>query len=258
MVTRHFTAGVLVGAAVAVIALTPFIVPPYFIAGGSVALDGPPRFCSATGVPSVSVLMIDIAGPVNDDQELRIRQLAGRQIRLLEAGERMDIYAVGDTPPRAGLPRISLCRPSTEGAWWQWLARWGVRYDSDLAAVVDAILVDLVRAPLQPTSRIIETLRTVCMRSFGDLAAPARATLVLISDLVQRSPAIDHTRTYDFTAFAKGEDRSVTFANCQHARTTVLYVQRREFGAIQGRPHLDFWVSLFRQDNADLIEVETL
>ncbi len=156
-------------------------------------------------------------------------------------------------------PVVSLCNPGrSANPLYQNPGRMHRRYEDAFRKPVETALASLMRPSSMATSPIMESIKAVCVQSFGGLPRAVPLRLTIASDMVQNSPALDQYRRYSFDTFAGGPGLPSVLANCHGASVSVLYFLRPSERQIQGRSHELFWERFLRRDNAVLMRVEAI
>lgn len=215
--------------------------------------------CPLRGPTAVHAILIDRSDPISPLQADRLRQMINQVTRHMPVGGRIDMYVADSNGWRTLRPVVSLCNPgNTANPLYQNPGRMHQKYEDAFRKPVEVALASLMVPSSTTMSPIMESIKAVCVQSFGGIAQGVPVGLTIASDMVQNSPALDQYRPYSFDKFAKGPGLPAVLANCHKAAVSVLYFLRPTEQRIQGRLHELFWERFFRRDNAILARVEAI
>ena len=121
----------------------------------------------------------------------------------------------------------------------------------------EALRLLMTPSPSQ-NSPIMESIKAVCVASFGGIPRDTPARLTIASDMIQYSKILDHYKQRDFDVFAKTPAYNEVLADCHRAGVDVLYFTRPRDSRVQDRRHQLFWEKFFDRDNSSLNRMETI
>jgi hypothetical protein len=239
------------------------------IVGGSVGFLGLKRasqidlnsvtLCPLSGPTAVHAVLLDQSDPITPLQAQRLGQVVDRVIEEAEIGERIDLYVLTADGTQALTPRLSLCRPKSEGSIWnENPKRIHDRYVARFRQPLDDALKALLMPSPTKTSPIMESIKAVCVAAFGALPRETSGRLTIASDMIQFSNVLNHYKQRDFDVFSKSPGYNEVLGDCHHAGVDVLYLVRPRDVRVQDRKHQLFWEKFFDHENASLKRMETI
>jgi hypothetical protein len=217
--------------------------------------------CPISGPTAVHAVLLDQSDPITPLQAQRLGQIVDKIVDDAEIGERIDFYVLTRDPTQALAPRLSLCRPKSEGsAWTENPKRIHDRYIARFRQPVDEALKLLVAPTSTPsqTSPIMESVKAVCVAAFGFMPRGTPVRMTVASDMIQYSRVLDHYKQRDFETFAKSPGYKEVLADCHSAGVNILYLTRPRDTRVQDRKHQLFWEKFFDHENATLNRMETV
>lgn len=217
--------------------------------------------CPSSGPTAVHAILLDQSDPITSLQAQRLSQVVDKIVDEAGIGERIDLYVLTRDSTQALTPRLSLCRPKSEGSRWtenpkrihdRYIARFRQPLD-------DALKLLMAPAPTpSQSSPIMESVKAVCVAAFGSMPRDTVARLTVASDMIQYSRVLDHYKQRDFEVFAKSAGYKEVLADCHKAVVNVLYLIRTRDTRVQDRKHQLFWEKFFDRENATLNRMETI
>jgi hypothetical protein len=215
--------------------------------------------CPASGPTSVHAILLDRSDPITSLQAQRLGQIVDKVVDEAEVGERIDLYVLTTDSNQALTPRLSLCRPKSEGSMWTENPK--RIHERDVARfrepVDDALRLLMTPAPAK-NSPIMESIKAVCVAAFGTLSHDTPARMTIASDMIQYSSILDHYKQKDFDVFARSAPYNEVLGDCHRAGVDVLYFTRPRDAHVQDRRHQLFWEKFFDHENASLNRMETI
>lgn len=215
--------------------------------------------CPIAGPTAVHAILLDQSDPITPLQAQRLSQIVDRVIDEASIGERIDLYVLTADGTQALTPRLSLCRPKSEGSiWTENPKRIHDRYVARFRQPLDETLKALMTPSPAKTSPIMESVKAVCVAAFGALPRDTPVRLTIASDMIQFSSLLDHYKQRDFDVFSKSPSYNEVLADCHRAATDVLYLVRPRDVRVQDRKHQLFWEKFFDRENASLNRMEAI
>jgi hypothetical protein len=215
--------------------------------------------CPSTGPTAVHTILLDQSDPITSLQAQRVGQIVDKVVDEAAIGERIDLFVLTQDSAQALTPRLSLCRPKSEGSMWtENPRRIHDRYVAKFRQPVDEALKLLMTPSPSQNSPIMESIKAVCVAAFGSIPRDTPVRLTIASDMIQYSRLLDHYKQRDFDAFAKTPAYNETRVNCHRAAVDVLYFTRPRDAHVQDRRHQLFWEKFIDGINASLNRMETI
>ncbi len=215
--------------------------------------------CPVAGPVAVHAILLDQSDPITPVQAQRLSQVVDRIVDEAAIGERIDLYVLTVDGTQALIPRLSLCRPKSEGSiWTENPKRIHDRYVARFRQPLDEALKALMVPSAARSSPIMESVKAVCVAAFGGLPRDTTARLTIASDMIQFSNLLDHYKQRDFNMFSKTPGFNEVLADCHRAATDVLYLVRPRDVHVQDRKHQLFWEKFFDHENASLNRMEAI
>lgn len=215
--------------------------------------------CPQKGVQAVHAVLVDRSDPLSPLQAAQVRQHLLAIVAGAQPGERIDLYvadADGRSPPA---PVFSMCSPGREAnPIYQNPARIRQRYEEAFRQPIEQAIAALLSPATADTSPIMESIKTVCVGSFGPLPPGTPARLTIVSDMLQNSPLMNHHRDRDFARFLAGPRLASVLTDCRSARVHILYVLQPRYRTYQTRQHQIFWENLLDRMNARVIAIDLI
>jgi hypothetical protein len=222
----------------------------------AVQLD-PANSCPLSGPVTVHAVLLDQSDPISPLQVQRLRQLVNRLVEEAEVGERIDLYVLAANAVQAMTPRLSLCRPKSEGnILYENPEHIRKGYVARFQQPLDDALTQLTQLSSSNVSPIMESIKAVCIAAFGSLPPGVPTKLTIASDMIQYSSLLDHYKQRDFEAFSHTPPYNEVVTDCHRARVNVLYLIRPRDARIQDRKHELFWEKFFDHIDATLVRME--
>ncbi len=239
------------------------------IAGGTAGWYGWNRYatvqtdaaslCPVQGPVAVHAMLLDRSDPITPLQAQRIRQVVDRMVADAAVGERIDLYVFAPDAASALTPRLSLCRPKSDGSVWnENPERIHQRFVAKFKAPLDQALSELIAPSAEKSSPIMESVKAACVSAFGSLARGTPARMTIASDMVQNSPLLDHYKQRDFDAFSRTPAFNEVLTDCHRASVDIIYLVRPRDARVQDRRHQLFWEQFFDRLNASLDRLEAI
>ncbi len=215
--------------------------------------------CPVSGPTAVHAILLDQSDPITPLQAQRLGQIVNKVIDEAGIGERIDFYVLTQDSAQAMTPRLSLCRPKSEGSMWtENPKRIHDRYVARFRQPVDQALDTLMTPVPSRQSPIMESIKAVCVAAFGAISRDTPARLTVASDMIQYSKLLDHYKQRDFDIFVKSSGYNEVLTDCHRAIVDVLYFTRPRDAKVQDRRHQLFWEKFFDHQNASLNRLETI
>lgn len=215
--------------------------------------------CPTSGPTAVHAILLDQSDPITPLQAQRLGQIVDRVVDEAAVGERIDLYVLTQDFTQAMLPRLSLCRPKSEGSMWtENPKRVHDRYVARFRQPLDEALRLLMTPSPSQTSPIMESIKAVCVAAFGAVSRDIPARLTVASDMIQYSNVLNHYKQRSFDIFAASPAFNEVVADCHRAAVDVLYFTRPRDARVQDRRHQLFWEKFFDRENATLNRMETI
>lgn len=215
--------------------------------------------CPIAGPVAVHAILLDQSDPITPVQAQRLSQVVDRIVDEAVVGERIDLYVLTVDGTQALTPRLSLCRPKSEGSiWTENPKRIHDRYVARFREPLDEALKALMVPSTANSSPIMESVKAVCVAAFGALPRDTPVRLTIASDMIQFSSLLDHYKQRDFDTFSKTPSFNEVLADCHRAATDVLYLLRPRDVHVQDRKHQLFWEKFFDRENASLNRMEVI
>lgn len=233
------------------------------IVGARVLLTPDPidqrSLCPRNGPSAVHAVLIDRSDPLSPLQAAQVRQRLDSIVVSAQAGERIDLY-VADTDGRAApAPAMSLCSPGSEGnPIYQNVRRVRERYDAAFRRPIEETIDALLGSSRADSSPIMESIKTVCVGSFGSLPAGIPVRLTIVSDMLQNSSVMNHFRDREFARFLGSSRLAPVLADCRSARVHILYVLQPPYRTYQTRQHQVFWENFLDRLNARVTAIDVI
>lgn len=221
--------------------------------------------CPVGNPPATHVsFLIDATDPLEERQARDIVERVRQALARLKVGDRLSLYLLRDPSPD-GAPQelFSACRPPRGDQVTRFDSnpeQVEARYTERFAAPLESALAELARThgPAE-SSPIIEALYWIGHYSagFGSAPAPARE-LVIVSDLLQKSPLLSHfqSKAYSFEALANTGSAYLDPGALAGTRVQILLLDNRYLArqAPQRRQeHAQFWDRYFTAMRAVLM-----
>lgn len=230
----------------------------YWVRATRVALD-PATMCPMTGPTAVHAFLVDRSDVITPLQAERIQQVFKRAIDGASVGERIDVYVLAADGTQALSPVVSMCRPASTGNdLYQNSARIHTRYVERFSKPLEAALAPIMAPSTESNSPIMESVKAVCVGSFGPLGRGVPTSLTIASDMIQYSPLLNQYRQRDFARFVATPGYHEVLADCHGAKVRVLYLMRPKDARVQDRLHQLFWEKFFDRENAVLASMEAI
>jgi len=215
--------------------------------------------CPVVGPVAVHAVLLDQSDPITPLQAQRLGQVVDRLVEEAAIGERIDLYVLARDGTAALTPRLSLCRPKSEGnKLTENPKRIHDHYIARFRQPLDAALKALVAPSVSQTSPLMESVKAVCVAAFGMLPHDAAARMTIASDMIQYSRILNHYKQRDFEAFSKTPGYNEVLSDCHRAKVDVLYLVRPKDVQVQDRRHQLFWERFFDRENAVLNRMEAI
>lgn len=215
--------------------------------------------CPVSGPTAVHAILLDQSDPITPLQAQRLGQIVDGVVDEAAIGERIDLYVLTPDATQALTPRLSLCRPKSEGsAWTENPKRIHDRYIARFRQPLDEALRLLMTPSPSENSPIMESIKAVCVAAFGGVPRDVPARLTVASDMIQFSGILNHYKQRNFTVFAESAGFNQVLADCHRAGVDVLYFTRPRDAHVQDRRHQLFWEKFFDRENATLNRMETI
>jgi hypothetical protein len=230
----------------------------YWFRTTRVVLDSA-TMCPVNGPTAVHAVLVDRSDVITPLQAQRIRQVFDRVVEEAGVGERIDVYVLTEDGTQALSPRVSMCRPKSEGNdLYENSAKLHESYVARFKKPLEDTLAPVMAPATEPTSPIMESVKAVCVAAFGALQPGAVARLTIASDMIQFSPVLNHYKQRDFEKFETTPAYREVLADCHHAQVDVLYLTRPRDVRVQDRRHQLFWERFFDHENAVLLSMEAI
>ena len=215
--------------------------------------------CPSSGPTAVHAILLDQSDPITPIQAQRLGQTVEKVVEEAAVGDRIDLYVLTRDSAQALTPKLSLCRPQSEGSvWTENPKRIHDRYIARFRQPLDGALKLLMTPSPSQNSPIMESVKAVCVAAFGSLPRDVSAKLTVASDMIQFSRLLDHYKQRDFDTFLKTPGWNEVAADCHRAAVNVLYFTRPRDSRVQDRRHQLFWERFFDRENASLNRMETI
>jgi hypothetical protein len=215
--------------------------------------------CPTSGPTAVHAILLDQSDPITPLQAQRLGQMVDKAVDEAGVGERIDLYVLTPDSTQALTPRLSLCRPKSEGSMWtENPKRIHDRYIARFRQPLDEALKLLMTPTPSQNSPILESVKAVCVAAFGSMPRDTAARLTVASDMIQYSRVLDHYKQRDFDIFVKSPGYKEVLADCHRAGVNILYFTRPRDTRVQDRKHQLFWERFFERENATLNRMEII
>ncbi len=206
----------------------------------SPGLDG--DLCPADGPVAHLAILLDTTDPLVPAQHQRTRQILDMKIADVPVGTRVSFSTVNPDPGIRERAFRSVCKPPSEddvSILTENPRMVQERYQEQFLDPIDDAISRLLKVPEAASSPIMESLQEFASRIRGFTTTDRPRELVIMSDLMQHSPAFSFYRGEDWNSFyhANGPERfGLAFSN---AAITVLRLPR----VVDMAPVVDdFWV----------------
>jgi hypothetical protein len=127
--------------------------------------------------------LIDNATAIADkysDKARRAIESLGRQVHSDSMSKRIDLYVLAGDGTQALVPKVSMCRPPSEGnAMTENPARIREHYIDGFKKPLEDALAPMMAPAASPSSPIMESVKAVCVAAFGNLANGAIAQMTI-------------------------------------------------------------------------------
>lgn len=215
--------------------------------------------CPRGGVHAVHAVLIDRSDPLSPLQATQVRQRLEGIIANAQPGERIDLFMADADGREAPAPVLSLCSPGSEAnPIYQNVRKVRERYEDAFRRPIEEAINALLSPSRTDSSPIMESIKSVCVGSFGSLPAGIPVRLTIVSDMLQNSPVMNHFRDREFARFLASPRLASVLADCRSARVHILYVLQPQYRAYQTRPHQVFWENLFDRMNARVAAIDLI
>lgn len=215
--------------------------------------------CPAKGPVAMTAVLFDLTDPLGPAQERQLRQYLDREVQAAAVGTQFTLGVVTDVVDGRATP--ALCKPPSGedvSALTQNVAMIQDRYVARFVGPLQARVAEMTAATAAETSPIMESLQVLVASSEGFLTFAGPRRLILVTDLLQNSPAMSFYRGEVWDTFA----RSAAFARLGRTMVgvdvTIYRVPRDTKGRIDGTEVEHFWLRYFDLQGANLPTLHSL
>jgi hypothetical protein len=208
-------------------------------------------------VPEVLIL-IDKTDPLSDTQRAFVWKRISQIAETLELYERLSIYVLSDDRSTwSAAPLFAICNPGSTGnplyqTEWQIHKNFRLKFGGPLESVLESLLVDRETK----YSPIMEMVESLSLKTDVNGLAPRRR-LVIISDMMQNTPAYSHYRLpIDYPAFSNSDYARQQKVNLSNAEASIIYLERESRKNYQSAAHVKFWEQWLHRNGAKLVAME--
>lgn len=195
--------------------------------------------------PSQTILLVDKTDPLTPPQRDRLAQLIRDELARIPRHGELLVFVI-DQHGSFLTPRFAACSPGTQdqaNVWYENGRDLEARFEKHFAAPLAALLADLQRGTVSPTSPILESLEAVAHR-FESHVPELR--LILFSDMLQNSADFSHYR-YSLRLETWTRQPPVLYG----VQVVLYYLERDNGRRIQRQPeHRAFWDAYWQHTGA--------
>lgn len=236
--------------------LASVIAAAVYAVSGQATMDEA-SLCESNGPTAVTTLLIDATDGIGRLQERAVWNRLQPLLKDLRRNERIELFAI--SPDKDLLePIFSMCRPANGAETSAWTSNRNAadkRFAQIFEPKLEQALETLLKSPPAGASPIMEAVQASSVRSLHapDLRSDEkgfRRRLILVSDLLQHSPALSQLRDVpEWEEFEGSAAMRSVSSDLAGTEVIILYLQRDE-SPVQGRPHVDFWDAWFAEQGA--------
>jgi len=220
--------------------------------------------CPQKGPHGYYSILIDTTQPYNPIQEkFLLRELDSLKHKL-KVHHLVSVFAVDDTYRDTLDPIVSICNPGTGAglsSLWHNPEHYAKRWQTQFSEPLKNLFRQLLRKPASKYSPIMEMIQAVSLSTFGTKEDHQEAHLLIISDLLQNTPAQSHYKkgSLDFEKFRISRYFKRNRTDLRGVTVSILYARRAaKGGAIQGARHRVFWETYLRAMGAKRISIRPI
>lgn len=249
-----------VGIAVCVLALLGTGGWLFYQARASVVAVDAHTLCPVSGPPTaVTAVLIDASDPISPVQTEAIRREVDALRDTLPRHGAFEIYLVGETIEATRQPLFKACNPGNPddvdeltGSRKLVAQKWSTGFAEPMAAA----FAKAVPHGTEKTSPIMESIQSVAVTAFGGPKlneVPKR--FVIVSDMMQNTPAFSHYRSTDYDRFRSSGAATAMLADLRGVDVQILYVRRQAAQRWQGAKHALFWQAYLSAQGATVSRI---
>jgi hypothetical protein len=228
----------------------------------TVALN-PDNMCPQTGPHSITVVLIDTTDPLDPVQHEDVRkQLEDIKDDVPRYGE-IELFTVASSGDALLSPKLAVCNPgrgSDIDPMYGNPALVEKRWQKAFSDKADEVLEQLLQSQTLATSPIMESIQQVAVQAFvGQGAENIPKRLTIVSDMLQNTPGLSQYQGVESFEEFRGNPYYIKVRpSLARVDVTILYLRRLNASRLQGRRHIGFWESYFRDAGATLIDVKSI
>lgn len=218
--------------------------------------------CRLDGQFDRHVIVLDMTDNYNTIQVTQIKHIIMNIIDNLKIDEQIQLFFIDSTLPEEMKPLVTLCNPG-DGAGKSELysnpkllkKRWEKKFHNPLMKEIATLSEEYTST----NSPIIETIQVVNNIAFPYVKEPNIGyRITIISDMIQNSPALSFFRASQGT-LDNFEDSKAFFkvrTDLEGVDVDIVVVRRDKLERLQSRDHIDFWINILSNMNANVESVK--
>lgn len=215
--------------------------------------------CLKSAPPARLVVLIDQTDTFNAVQRQDIRNQLKESIGNVPRYGEVVVYTISQDFQELPDPAIRACNPGSEKD-ADPLVEGQVRVKKKWETLFDQPLDDALSKALTSSeanaSPILETIQAVSVREFGDPDLDNSSKwLVVVSDFLQHTSKISHygSNFPEVKDFIGSDQFRRLRADLRDVQIEAMYVQRTTKTGNQGPKHINFWRTLFAEQNGQIM-----
>jgi hypothetical protein len=211
--------------------------------------------CPASGPQSHLAVLLDMTDPISASQLLFVREYIEDQVDNAPVGAFVSVGIVSTEPDFQGSPTINICKPRRGQSASQFYENPGL---------IEEIFQDKFSDPLQlkldqlfatetaSSSPIMESIQRLISSTVGFRTSTHARSLLIMTDLMQHSPAMSFYRGEDWNSFSRSGNLERLSHALEGVTVTILRVPRIN---APNESLEDFWVRYFDYQGASQVRV---
>lgn len=233
-----------------------------FIASNQRADIDKESMCRVDGQYDRQVVILDMTDNYNSIQVTQIKHIIMNIIANLNIDEQIQLFFIDSTLPAEMQSHITLCNPG-DGAGKSELysnpkllkKRWEKRFHNPLMKEMASLSDEYTCT----TSPIIETIQVVNNIAFPYVKDPAiHYKITIISDMIQNSSSLSFFKSSNgrLESFVDSKEFFRVRTDLEGVDVDIVVVRRDKLERFQSRDHIDFWINLLENMNANVESVK--
>lgn len=204
----------------------------------------PDTLCPKDGPLALTVILVDRTDRLNTVQREAIRVRLDEVRAQTPRHGRIALFSIGPTEQELLRPEADLCNPGavTEASQvYQNIRRVEQRWQTFNQRLAQAVETT-VQSGEQPASPIMESIQSAALSTFARATPQMPKRLIVVSDLLQHSPALSlYQRLPRFADFKTTEGFRQLRAPLAGVEVEILYLRRPTARSIQSKALIEFW-----------------